>query len=334
MNEPFAIPEEFWPLLNALYDGELNPETWATLESYLAENPGAQLAFVDYVWLRTEVRRWTKSETARDDVLARIRSRLGRTDGPGATPPIDHGSAVEMPADLIGPAVEGSPSVANRHCPLPVHHASVLQSLVGSMLCSYVTLALFLAAGLLAAWAWKTSDNSRPAAGDRAVASAAPTFIAEEKRIGRITALVNCRWALPATATTMGADVIAERCFGLESGMLEITYDTGAKVVLKGPALFSAPSRATGWLLRGKVTVSTPPVADQPLFCIRTPTVVVIERGDCQFGVDVEMGAEATQPDGGRHDVNLEKPAMSRIYVFRGKAEFHLPERWAPQKAS
>ena len=24
---------------------------------------------------------------------------------------------------------------------------------------------------------------------------------------------------------------------------------------------------------------------------------------------------------------------MSRIYVFRGKAEFHLPERWAPQKA-
>ena len=49
MNEPFAIPEEFWPLLNALYDGELNPETWATLESYLAENPGAQLAFVDYV---------------------------------------------------------------------------------------------------------------------------------------------------------------------------------------------------------------------------------------------------------------------------------------------
>ena len=64
MNEPFLIPEEFWPLLDALYDGELNPEQWATLESYLAENPDAQLAFVDYVWLRAEVRRWTKSETA------------------------------------------------------------------------------------------------------------------------------------------------------------------------------------------------------------------------------------------------------------------------------
>jgi hypothetical protein len=165
------------------------------------------------------------------------------------------------------------------------------------------------------------------------LASAAATFTEPEKRIGRITAMVNCRWALPATATTMGADVIADRCFGLESGILEITYDTGAKVVLKGPALFSAPSRATGWLFRGKVTVSTPPVTDQPLFCIRTPTAVVIERGDCQFGVEVEMGAEATQPDGGRPDVNLEKPAMSRVYVFRGKAEFCVPERWAPQKA-
>ena len=148
----------------------------------------------------------------------------------------DHGSAVEMPADLIGPAVEGSrPSVANRHCPLPVHHASVLQSLVGSMLCSYVTLALFLAAGLLAAWAWKTSDNSRPAAGDRAVASAADLHCGRETNRPDYGA-----GQLPLGPSghcdNDGGGRYRRTLFWPGIGDARITYDTGAKVVLKGPA--------------------------------------------------------------------------------------------------
>ena len=47
------------------------------------------------------------------------------------------------------------------------------------------------------------------------------------------------------------------RVFVLESGMLEITYDSGAKVILQGPALFSADSGNGGLLLCGKLTVRT-----------------------------------------------------------------------------
>ena len=48
--------------------------------------------------------------------------------------------------------------------------------------------------------------------------------------------MVDCRWTDPA-AVAADRDLVAlGRKYDLASGLLEITYDSGAKVILQGPA--------------------------------------------------------------------------------------------------
>jgi hypothetical protein len=87
--------------------------------------------------------------------------------------------------------------------------------------------------------------------------------------VGRITDMVDCRW-------TEGPEVRGQRSgvrtrdsslssllsplvrlgdrFALSSGLMEITYNTGAKVILQGPATYTVESAAGGFLAIGKLT--------------------------------------------------------------------------------
>ena len=112
----------------------------------------------------------------------------------------------------------------------------------------------------------------------------------------------------------VGAEVPSDHCFVLSQGILELTYNGGAKVTLEGPTLFYVDSPRGGTLQQGKATVSTPPPADRPLFCVRSRTAVVTERGNCQFGLEVE------------------RSGASHVYVFRGSVEFQLPVRQAESR--
>jgi hypothetical protein len=72
--------------------------------------------------------------------------------------------------------------------------------------------------------------------------------------VGRITAMVDCGWADRSTETVNGAHVPLNRRYALASGLMEITYDTGAKVLLQGPATYEVESAAGGYLSVGKLT--------------------------------------------------------------------------------
>ena len=100
--------------------------------------------------------------------------------------------------------------------------------------------------------------------------------------------------------------------FALSSGLMEITYDTGAKVILQGPVTYSVETNG-GYLSVGKLTGKLetrgegrgtggecpvhpssfilPPSANPPSlisnpFVIRTPTATVTDLGT-EFGVEV-----------------------------------------------
>ena len=104
--------------------------------------------------------------------------------------------------------------------------------------------------------------------------------------------------------------------FALASGLMEITYDTGAKVILQGPVTYEVEANG-GYLAVGKLTgkletrgerrgergemaanhqipnlksqiVSPSPLSSllSPLFVIRTPTATVTDLGT-EFGVEV-----------------------------------------------
>ena len=72
--------------------------------------------------------------------------------------------------------------------------------------------------------------------------------------VGRITGMVDCDFSDPSTLTFSGAYVPLGRKYALSSGLMEITYDTGAKVILQGPCTYEVTSSAAGHLSIGKLT--------------------------------------------------------------------------------
>ena len=124
--------------------------------------------------------------------------------------------------------------------------------------------------------------------------------------VGRITGMVDCRWVEnpkseirnPKSLVSLG-----DR-FALASGLMEITYDTGAKVILQGPVTYEVESVAGGYLSVGKLTAklekndksgtlnaersasSSSFIVHRSSFAVRTPTAIVTDLGT-EFGVEV-----------------------------------------------
>ena len=112
--------------------------------------------------------------------------------------------------------------------------------------------------------------------------------------------MVDCKWA--GTAFDSPSVPLGSK-YELASGLMEITYDTGAKVILQGPVTYEVESRTVGILSVGKLTArvenakqqaaisKSPNLQISQLFVVRTPTAIVTDLGT-EFGVEVrESGA-------------------------------------------
>ena len=163
--------------------------------------------------------------------------------------------------------------------------------------------------------------------------------------VGWITGVVDCKWAkegsgargqgpgienLKSQIPNPKSPVALGDRFALAAGLMEITYHTGAKVILQGPVTYAVESNG-GYLAVGKLTgklekrgerreergggsanhqilnpkskiVSPSPLSSlpSPLFVIRTPSAIVTDLGT-EFGVEVT------------------KDQQSHLHVFQGK---------------
>ena len=173
------------------------------------------------------------------------------------------------------------------------------------------------------------------------------TVVVEPAPVGRITGMIDCKWEkkglgirdwglekssraeTPKSPTFQSlipnpkSLVSLGHQFALASGLMEITYDAGAKVILQGPVTYEVEPNG-GYLSLGKLTgklgargerrgergegdksetrnqkseISGPsPLSPllSPLFVIRTPTATVTDLGT-EFGVEVsDDGATKT----------------------------------------
>ena len=102
--------------------------------------------------------------------------------------------------------------------------------------------------------------------------------------------MVDCKW-------NGGSRVSLGQKLDLASGLMEITYDTGAKVILQGPVTYSVEANG-GYLAVGKLTgklekkSSTPQSLIPNPFVIRTPTATVTDLGT-EFGVEVTQDQQS-----------------------------------------
>ncbi len=136
--------------------------------------------------------------------------------------------------------------------PLTLRSSPFSPLTIGGPAFSYMVATLILAMLLLGAWAYKVSHyrllvESPP--GQRSAPSAP-----EMQFVGRITGMKDCRWSDPGTQTYLGSSVPLGRRYALSAGLMEITYESGAKVILEGPCNYVVESDAGGFLALGRLT--------------------------------------------------------------------------------
>jgi hypothetical protein len=106
----------------------------------------------------------------------------------------------------------------------------------------------------------------------------APTFVAE------LSGTHNVQWAEGQIGTREGSHLVVGHRLDLESGLAEITFRNGTRVVLEGPAVLTLDSSAQATLQSGRLTARV----DAPArgFAVVTTAATFVDLGT-EFGVDV-----------------------------------------------
>ncbi len=126
-------------------------------------------------------------------------------------------------------------------------------SFVDTAVFSYLVATLLLGMLLLSAWVYKISPRQPQLAGEPS--NPAPSIYRDEPTfVGRITGMKDCRWAESDTIAYLGSSVPLGRRYALSAGLMEITYKSGAKVILEGPCTYQVESADSGYLGLGKLT--------------------------------------------------------------------------------
>ena len=94
---------------------------------------------------------------------------------------------------------------------------------------------------ILGFWLMPASDPKQVA---KSVPSSVPV-VEPKAYVGRITGMVDCK--IGDSRVSLGQKL------DLASGLMEITYNTGAKVILQGPVTYEVESNG-GYLAVGKLT--------------------------------------------------------------------------------
>jgi hypothetical protein len=99
----------------------------------------------------------------------------------------------------------------------------------------------------------------------------------------KLTDAAGMKWANGTVALKLG-DEIPPGIFRLESGVIEITFATGAKAAIEGPSRFKLTSGGSMELELGKIATEVPKRARG--FTVTTPTATVVDLGT-RFGAIV-----------------------------------------------
>ncbi len=104
-----------------------------------------------------------------------------------------------------------------------------------------------------------------------------PVEPAADEFVARLTASKDCRWADGTSSANLGDHLGRGRSFELASGLAEITFDSGARVVVQGPSVIGLDSAWGITLRQGTLKATVPPQAIG--FRVSNPAVEVVDLG-------------------------------------------------------
>jgi Concanavalin A-like lectin/glucanases superfamily/FecR protein len=297
MSEARSAPDRLRPLLVNLLDGELTDAQVAELQTVLREDASARQFYLRHIKTHAMLH-W-------DHAGLPPALKPAVLDPAALNPPAVSPPAIDLSA---GNSSTGIPAVPNATpTPLslptwPIPGRSIFSSFLVFGL-GFVAL-LGIGAILLAIFLRRDPPND----GKAIVATdpplnrpAAPVAKAPGPLVARLTLADGCRWLDGQDSPEPGEALAVGRSLHLASGVVEITFDIGARIILQAPAAFVVESSKSARLEMGKLTAEiTSPAARG--FKILTPDAAMVDQGT-EFGVQVA-------PDG-----------SSRVHVFKGEVD-------------
>ena len=259
-NQLASADEHLWSLTQSMCDGTITEEERDRLEALLRASDRARLFYAAYVDLHGRML-W--------------RFRGGKGDAPAA------GARQEAVAPPAGPLM------SNLLVGLPTSSLHGTFGILSSgWPVAYLVATAIFGIGLLIG-TFTYVSRPLPVAGHSPAASSPHAVAAPQAdSVGQITAMVDCKWVsgLPSPASGGHHEVVGaggesslqlrspvrlHNRFALASGLLEITYDTGARIILQGPVKYEIESRSGGFLSTGKLTATVEAVKAKG-FSVRT----------------------------------------------------------------
>ena len=280
-------------LLSKLLDGELDDGELRCLTDLLRCDSQARELYYDHIALHA-ILHWTDDGLQQDAVA----SPLLAEPSPSSPPVLG----------LFSTAMHGAVGFFSQEIPFSLLIASVVTAL-----------------GLLAGSLIYVSRPEQVVQSIAAPTVTSATFDPTLEVVARITGMTDCCWSKDARAPSGYDNVLVGRKFKLDSGLLEITYNSGARVILQGPCTYEVQSHDGGFLSIGKLTAklekkpsaisgqqtektaieatsnspnpqiskSSLSTLHSPLFTIRTPSAIVTDLGT-EFGVEVSKKGSTT----------------------------------------
>jgi hypothetical protein len=284
-----SVHNELVELAFAVCDGTASDAQLDQVEEFLAADPAARLLYLQCLELHFEMDRRTgcRQRAAGDGRKCPRTRSFGAASGEktaedGILGP-DHPGLEDADSQYlhIPPAVRPfNPG----HAPIaPVHGVFAYLSsgwpaayLVATVICGVAALI-----GASTYVSWPNGDAKQRSV----IAEGRVTSPQQDAFVAKITGIVDCEWVDSSNSPTSRRAAIGQK-YSLASGLMEVTFDTGARVILQGPTTFEIQSANSGYLSFGKLTGKVEVDAAKG-FAIRTPTAVVTDLGT-EFGVEVD----------------------------------------------
>ena len=286
------MAQELESLVRVALDQQLSDEQSARLQRLLSESPAACDRYVEYVTLHAMLQ-WEHAPPL-EAVGSSKNDQPCEDDDTAVAERGEHSTVPTTPLPNPDPFVAVEDRLSLGHSLLSIHTP------LGRMFLSCAVAFLAIGTVTLSLWFWKWNDAVRRVAVNPIVPQSAPEQTVTPF-VGWISGRHDCQWAAESMAP-VSEGVVQGQEFSLAAGLVEITYCTGAKVILQGPVTYQVESKDGGYLSVGKLTARLEKRAgDLPHatrtpgapFSVRTPTAVVTDLGT-EFGVEVSEEGSTT----------------------------------------
>lgn len=281
---------ELFELLGALREGTATDEQLVRLDRLLASDPASQQTYVEYMLLCAELRRhhgtpevrgadWETDAPETEAILSEVVEQ-DRLEGEQLSADQSrweaqaHREAIRRAADTELDRFREQERLRLEELARREYLARRRQMAVTAL-----TAAILLISAVMVWISRWEAPTSTPVV---APAPVAPPVVA------RITRSRNAQWR-PANFSAEPGTQLTASAMSLTQGLVELTFDSGAEVLLQAPVSLRLESADQMFLEGGAVSVVL--AEGSSGFIVRTPTGTVVDYGT-EFGVIVNKGGE------------------------------------------